>query len=205
MGLIYQHIEDFVKDIEEDEVILEIGSDRWEGSTAYLAAMAHLYNSHLHTVDVNPDSARRLKRLLTYPLDTCYTFHENTGESLTSMWSVVTGGKTIRVLYLDNFDWDWEVGTNGDMITEQKAWYLKQGLEMTNINSQVSHLTQAINLTPWFTRKSIIAIDDTYLYNGIFIGKGGAVVPYLMTQGFDVIKIHDNGVILGCDFENTIV
>jgi hypothetical protein len=202
MGLIYQHTADFVKNIKEDEVILEIGSDRWEGSTAYLAAMAHLYKSHLHTVDVNLDTARRLKQLLAYPLDACYTFHESTGESLTSMWAVATGGKNIRVLYLDNFDWDWEVGTNGDMIAEQKEWYRRQGMEMSNINSQVSHLTQMINLMPWINARSIIAIDDTYLYNGVFIGKGGAVVPYLLTQGFKVIKIHDNGVILGCGFDS---
>ena len=191
MGSIYKYISDFVNDINEDEVLLEIGSDRYEGSTADLAALAQLYRSHLHTVDIKADIAGRLSHQVTGP----YTFHHASGETITATWN-----KKIRVLYLDNFDWDWEVAVESEMISSQKTWYRTQGLEMSNINSQISHLTQVINLTPWLTPRSIIAIDDTYLHNGVFIGKGGAAVPYLITQGFNVIKIHDNGVILGCNF-----
>lgn len=197
MGSIFKNVSEFVNDINEDEVLLEIGSDRWEGSTAFFAELAHLHNSHLHTVDIQTDIGPRLEQIIPSPYNNCYTFYNTSGEAITSNWN-----KKIRVLYLDNFDWDWNIRVKSDMIAEQKVWYREQGLTMNNINSQISHLTQAINLTPWLTRRSIIAIDDTYLHNGTFTGKGGAVVPYLMMQGFDILKIHDNGLIMGCDFEN---
>jgi hypothetical protein len=48
-------------------------------------------------------------------------------------------------------------------------------------------------------------VDDTYEYNGVFIGKGGAVVPYLLGQGFGMLAAKDYGVILGRGYRNIIV
>jgi len=101
------------------------------------------------------------------------------------------------VLYLDNFDWDWEVGTWKSRIEEQRVWYQERGIEMNNVNCQVAHLTQMQNLLLNMTDNCIVCLDDTYLHNGVYIGKGGAVVPYLLVNGFEILLTQDYGVIMG--------
>jgi hypothetical protein len=109
------------------------------------------------------------------------------------------------VLYLDNFDWDWETTKTSTMIQEQQTWYQRYGLVMSNMNSQISHLIQMANLLPRMSDQCVICIDDTYTYNGVYIGKGGTVVPYLLMHGFGLLQSRDNGVILGRGYRNYIV
>jgi hypothetical protein len=91
------------------------------------------------------------------------------------------------------------------MILDQISWYKQQGLTMTNINCQTAHITQMVNLLPHMSDRCVICVDDTYEYNGVFIGKGGAVVPYLLGQGFAIMIARDYGVILGRGYRNYIV
>ena len=102
----------------------------------------------------------------------------------------------ISVLYLDNFDWIWEVGAQDKMIEEQRVWYQERGLTMNNMTCQVAHLTQMQNLLPHMTDNSIVCIDDTILHNGVYTGKGGAVVPYLLMNGFEILLSEDYGIIM---------
>jgi hypothetical protein len=67
---------------------------------------------------------------------------------------------------------------------------------MTNTNSQIAHLMQAIKLTNMLAEQCVIACDDTFLNsNQTYDGKCGAAVPYLLTLGFTPY-IKDVGVIL---------
>jgi hypothetical protein len=109
------------------------------------------------------------------------------------------------VLYLDNFDWDWRTDRKQQMIQDQIAWYQQQGLVMNNINCQTTHITQMVNLLPHMSTQCVVCVDDTYEYNGVYIGKGGAVVPYLLGQGFGILAAGDYGVILGRGYRNYIV
>jgi len=47
------------------------------------------------------------------------------------------------------------------------------------------------------TDNCVVCLDDTYLHNGVYIGKGGAVVPYLLVNGFEILLTQDYGVIMG--------
>ncbi len=185
------------------EIIVEIGSDRWEGSTAYFADLANTHHTRMITVDLDPeayhrviktvnkDHLERLEFVCADANDWCQSFDQR--------------ARQIKVLYLDNFDWDWEPSLPSEDIQKQQAWYRKMGLEMTNLNCQASHLDQMITLMPYMSQRSVVCIDDTYLYNGVYIGKGGAVVPYLMTQGYQILQSGEYGVILGRGIRNNIV
>ena len=189
MGSCYKHVNDYVQDC--TGIVLEIGSDRYEGSSAYFAELADQYNKDFVTIDLDENMPRRLKQCIPKHLQDRVTFIQCDGTEWTK-----TCIRPISILYLDNFDWDWEVGTYSKMIEEQRVWYTERGIEMNNINSQVAHLTQMQNLLPCMTRSCVVCLDDTYIHNGVYIGKGGAVVPYLLANNFKLELAQDYGVIM---------
>jgi cephalosporin hydroxylase len=183
------------------EVIVEIGSDRWEGSSAYFADLANTHDMKFISVDLDEEARHRLRKTIAFEHSHLMEFVQAEGTAWTGSYQ----GSAIRVLYLDNFDWDWRTDRKQTMIQEQIQWYQTKGIEMTNINSQTAHITQMVNLLPHMSRQCLICVDDTYQYNGVFIGKGGAVVPYLLGQGFGILAAEDYGVILGRGYKNYIV
>lgn len=204
MGSLFREVGRYLNGaFEPHEVIVEIGSDRWEGSTAYFADLANTHATRIITVDLDPgayprivktvnkDHLERLEFVCADARDWCQRFDQKSRE--------------IKVLYLDNFDWDWEPDQPTEDIRKQQAWYRKMGLEMTNLNCQISHLDQMVSLMPCMSLRSVVCIDDTYKYHDVYIGKGGAVVPYLMTQGYQILQSGEYGVILGRGYKNYTV
>jgi hypothetical protein len=204
MGSLFREVGQYlIGEFADNEIIVEVGSDRWEGSTAYFADLANTHNTRMITVDIDPEAyhrviktvnkshLERLEFVCADASDWCCRFDQY--------------GKQIKVLYLDNFDWDWESSTPSEEIQKQRTWYRKMGIEMTNLNCQKTHLVQMVNLLPSMCLKSVVCIDDTYEHNDVYIGKGGAVVPYLMINGYQILKSGDYGVILGRGIRNNIV
>jgi hypothetical protein len=204
MGSLFREVGRYLHGpFDSHEVIVEIGSDRWEGSTAYFADLANTHATRIITVDLDPEAYMRITKTVNKDhlgrlefvcadaRDWCQRFDQRSRE--------------IKVLYLDNFDWDWEPSKPSEDIKKQQAWYRNMGLEMTNLNCQISHLDQMISLMPCMSLRSVVCVDDTYEYNGVYIGKGGAVVPYLMTQGYQILQSGEYGVILGRGIRNNIV
>ena len=110
MGAIYQQAYKFL-DAVQNEVFVEIGSDRLEGSTLYLAELAKKYNTILHSVDITAEPQTRITH-------SSIQWHVEIG----SVWSNKiwpTIGKKIQLLYLDNFDYNWNI-KNHDSI--QTVW-----------------------------------------------------------------------------------
>jgi len=69
---------------------------------------------------------------------------------------------------------------------------------MSNHQSQVTHLRQAILLTEMLTPDAMIVCDDSYWANeyGTYTGKCGAAIPYLETLGFRVVHNKDHGIVM---------
>jgi cephalosporin hydroxylase len=201
LGKLYQQVGQHLLGKFSGEVIVEIGSDRWEGSSAYFADLAHTHDMRLISVDLDQDARHRLRKTIAPEHIYLAEFVQAEG----TQWTAQYSGSKIRVLYLDNFDWDWRTDRQQQMILDQISWYKQQGLTMTNINCQTAHITQMVNLLPHMSDRCVICVDDTYEYNGVFIGKGGAVVPYLLGQGFGIMVARDYGVILGRGYRNYIV
>jgi hypothetical protein len=201
LGKLYQEIGQHLRGSFPNEVIVEIGSDRWEGSSAYFADLANTHSMKFISVDLDEEARRRVRRTINPDHEAIAQFIHAEGNK----WSAEYQESPIKVLYLDNFDWDWRTDRQQSMIQDQVRWYQARGIVMNNLNCQTAHLTQMINLFPHMSAQSIVCVDDTYEYNGVFIGKGGAVVPYLLGQGFGMLAAREYGVILGRGYKNNIV
>lgn len=193
MGAIFREAERYIHDL-GNSIILEIGSDRYEGSTEYFSNLAQQNGVAFHSVDIVDDAQRRFQHL---PVN----WHIKSG----SEWCRVELpqlGVEVGCVYLDNFDYNWDVDyPPQDWLLKQKSFYAqKVGVEMTNQNSQVEHLKQILAIYPYLSESAVVICDDTYTYNDCWIGKSGAVVIYLLANGFELVKKirepKDVGVIL---------
>ena len=189
MGRVYQHIGSYI-DPNTNGVFVEIGSDRGEGSTQWLDALAADHNTKLITVDTSSKAKSRWEEQLPST-----EFVVQTG----SEWAdnFYRTGTGISVLYLDNFDYIWDINEIRPAIKLQMAEYAAQGVAMTNQACQTEHLKQLMSLYPCLTQNAVVAFDDTYCYNDCWIGKCGPGVVYLLAKGWTVVhQTLDCGVIL---------
>jgi len=164
-------------------IFVEIGSDRYEGSTSILAGLAKKYGTTLISVDVLSDSQDRLQ----HEFDNV-KFIIEAGSTWANKYAKL--GPKIAVLYLDNFDYLYDINNaNTDLrIKQQLASYADRGIEMNNVNCQIEHMKQLISLIPTFTPDTLIIFDDTYQLNGCWVGKCGPCVIYLLCLGYEVLQ-----------------
>jgi len=218
MGAVFRKAEQYIDHLPDSGCWVEIGCGRAgdDGSTQVLAEWANRKGRYLWTVDMDPHNCD-LVRLLALPN---VEVVQSTGEA----YLVNFPGHIayISFLYLDNFDWDWHpdrtaqgpnivIGPNGkpvmglpeNAIFEQHQRYADLGMpEMNNVNSQRAHLRQAELALSRLGPTSLVVCDDTW-YNkwwGHYSGKCGAVVPFLMNHGFEVLYTEEDpvyGTILG--------
>jgi len=172
---------------QDRDMILEIGSDQNEGSTEFFNGLSVNWEIPFYTVDVVIEPQRRLAHL------DHIIWQVETG----SVWTkkiLPTLGKQIKVLYLDNYDWS-NPGPNADTI---RTSYAFRNVDWSNLGSQIEHLHQMINCMPYMADQSLIICDDTPLvdHSGTYTGKCGAVVPYLLCNGYRIVYTGNNGVIL---------
>ena len=111
----------------------------------------------------------------------------------------------ISFAYLDNYDWVW-AGEHPQSYTEQfpamisddqmsqyklkmRKEYEAEGYVLNNGRSQEAHLAQAKLVHSLCTARCIIIFDDTFqLGNGLYSGKGGAAMRYLLAdERFEVV------------------
>ena len=181
MGQVFKHAVNFTKNIQPFSVFVEIGSDRWEGSTEFLANLAAERNTVLHSVDINSSASDRIN-------NPSIKWHVGSGSTWCQQYSANIG-KRIGLLYLDNFDYDWDINQVNKMIQDQKIEYLNNyGVTMNNQTCQIEHMKQFIALTPWLASQCIVMFDDTYRYNDCWIGKCGPAVVYLLALGFEIVR-----------------
>lgn len=164
--------------------IAEIGSERGEGSTQFFKNWAQARNIEFHTVDVT-DYARS-----HFGAESGINFHVvDTGHA----WCrdvLPSLGKTIKILYLDNFDWIDPNNLQYQWLQDQIAAYAERGVVMSNENSQEEHRLQAMYCLPYMDEQSIILIDDTWQDYGSptgWNGKCGTAVPLIIEAGYTVI------------------
>jgi len=172
---------------QDRDMILEIGSDQNEGSTEFFNGLSVNWEIPFYTVDVVIEPQRRLAHL------DHIIWQVETG----SVWTkkiLPTLGKQIKVLYLDNYDWS-NPGPNADTI---RTSYAFRNVDWSNLGSQIEHLHQMVNCMSYMADQSLIICDDTPLvdHSGTYTGKCGAVVPYLLCNGYRIVYTGNNGVIL---------
>jgi hypothetical protein len=189
MGSIFKKLEPHLDTVAPGSVFVEIGSDRFEGSTHELDRLAGLHGQRLITVDILPQAQDRLAHELP---NTDFVVANG------SEWANSYAGPPISCLYLDNFDYIWDINDTGHAPTRrQMEEYAGRGETMTNQNSQREHMSQMLGLYPHLAPGAAVMFDDTYLINDCWIGKCGPAVVFLQAQGWSIVdRTLDCGVIL---------
>jgi len=188
MGKVFQQLDAWLTDVQPGSVLVEIGSDRFEGSTQALDDLAGRHGTRLLSVDVTNDAQQRLGSILGHTEFICATG---------SAWAREYDGPPIACLYLDNFDYIWDINRYHVQIHKQMQQYAARGQQMTNQNCQTEHMAQLIHLYPHLAETAIVMFDDTYCHNDCWVGKNGPGVVYLLAQGWRVVhETLDCGVIL---------
>ena len=190
MGKLIKDIETYLESADSAD-ILEIGMNRGEGSTDFFIDYAQRKGVKFVGVDIMIN--REMRQLVDNPLQHC-EFHISTGEDY--LQSARITDQKFSIVYLDNFDWNyWPRGST--LISRQEKDYAQHhpygdNLEFNNIQSQATHLNQAILLTRMFMPNSVVICDDTWYDadNMVYLGKCGAAIPYLTSIGFTVTHTH---------------
>jgi hypothetical protein len=156
--------------------LIEIGSERGEGSTAFLAEYAKKHHRPFFTTDIDPESHEAAKVITR-------------GARLMSgsLFLQRFRGR-ISVAYMDGFDWIPEGLENEAWIHEQQARYASLGVEMTNEHCQAEHLREAVLIAKKAADRCCVILDDTWSEDGGWSGKGGLAVPHLESEGFAVVE-----------------
>jgi thiamine pyrophosphate-dependent acetolactate synthase large subunit-like protein len=197
MGQTYRHAEQYINQLTPG-CWVEIGTSRNgdDGSTKIIAEWASRQGKHLWTVDIDPNNCEFVHNLNIPNVEII----NQSGEQFLKEFPPHIG--YISFLYLDNFDWDWHPEKSEDFIVEQQKRYADLGMKMNNVNSQCAHLAQITQAIQALAPSSIVVCDDTW-YNkwwGHYSGKGGAVVPFLLNNGYEVLYTCEDpeyGTILG--------
>ena len=194
MGRIFEHAEPYLDQLGPGRFI-EIGTSRNgdDGSTRILAEWAKKYSHSgwLTTVDIDPKNCELVR---SWNLDKVEIVNKSGEDYLKNDFPFHTD--LISLLYLDNFDWDWHPDRTEDFVRDQQERYTELGYTMNNVNSQQAHLAQAVQAIRGLAPVSLVVCDDTW-YNkwwGQYCGKSGAVVPFLLGHGFEVLYTEEQPV-----------
>ena len=192
MGKVYQSIVNYLPD-KTTGVFVEIGSERWEGSTIWLDRLAGQCMTKLISVDIKSDAQQRYSNQLTNT-----EFVVAPGSTWAKQFASTP--TDIAVLYLDNFDYIWDINLilNDTDIKQRRFYEEELGIPMANQTCQVEHMKQMIAIFPYLTDDAVVVFDDTHTLNDCWVGKCGANVIWLLAQGFEIVRqeFFEYGVIM---------
>lgn len=159
--------------------IVEIGSERTEGSTTFLAKFAKSTNRPFYTVDFNKE--QYLNALKITKGQGAYNMSGE--EFLGNIFPLLN--QKIAFAYLDNFDL---ITHDGRDWTQRKGLYKSYGFEMNNTNSKIAHMTQAILVEKYSADTCHILFDDTWIDEDTkdFEGKGAWAIRPLNNSKFQI-------------------
>lgn len=159
--------------------ILEIGSERGEGSTAYLAKLAKNRKVPFYSIDPDPQAAERVADLKV-------EFICGTAEDVLADWD----GPAPRFVWADGADWPFSWHGEGapyhDELVRLRELYKQWGAEVSEDASAASHGVIAIALRHLMSPSGLVVFDDTWRHPDGWKGKGRMAVPFLLTKRFEV-------------------
>jgi len=191
----YHLLGDVAEELDPAGAIVEVGSDRGEGSTVFLSGLANRTRRPFFSVDFSEEGYLNARRAC----GTCA--HRGMGEewleapegfsaSADAAGMGAGADARIAVAYLDNYDWTYPWTKTMAYKVQQHKDYEKQGLSLSNAKSQETHLRQAIAVEKRCSERCFVLFDDTWAgaAPGLYSGKGGRAVGYLMAKGFEVVQ-----------------
>ena len=174
----YTNLENINLTTNQNNIAVEIGSENGEGSSLWLHTWAHKHSIKFYSVDVEHRMRERPYPEINWVV-----------AKLGSIWckNILPGlNKTIKVLYLDNFDWIWDLNNVAPYCQTQIENYATRGVVMNNQNCQAEHRLQLEYCLPYLDKQSVVIMDDTFYNNGIWDGKCATAIPLLLEHGFSI-------------------
>lgn len=192
----YRLLGDVADELDPVGAIVEVGSDRGEGSTVFLSALANRTRRPFFSVDFSEEGYLNARRAC----GACA--HRGMGEQWLEDVSGFSASAEaagmgpepeeyrIAVAYLDNYDWTYPWTKTMAYKVQQHKDYEEQGLALSNAKSQETHLRQAEAVEKRCSERCFVLFDDTWAgaAPGLYNGKGGRAVGYLMAKGFEVVQ-----------------
>ena len=176
----YTFIEDHLDEIKG--TVIEVGSERNEGSTTFLYRVCRTNGIKFYTVDFNEEQYLNAKKI------TNGNAYNMTGEHFFEH-IFPSYNEKIPFAYLDNFDLFTHDGRNWD---RRKSLYKKHGLQMSSHNndSKQAHLRQAMYVEKFAADTCFVLLDDTWIdkKSNVIMGKGAYAVGFLLECGFDLLN-----------------
>lgn len=173
--------------VNQNNIVLEIGSERGEGSSLFLYNWATKNNIDFFSIDVL-DSAKKEFVNFNANFIVASAGHIWCKDELPKL------RKLIKILYLDNFDWTDVNNLKYDWLHELINSYKERGVIMNNQNSQEEHRLQALYCIPFMDEQSIVFFDDTWkshITPSGYDGKSGTAIPLFIEAGY---KINEDSV-----------
>jgi len=172
----YKKLEQLELTCNGNNIVVEIGSENGEGSSVWLYEWAKQRNIDFYSVDVEHRLRERTNPHINWVV----------AESGSTWCKNILPGlnKTIKVLYLDNFDWIWDSNNIALYCQTQIDNYAARGVVMNNQNCQAEHRLQLEYCLPYLDEQAVVIIDDTFYNNGIWDGKCATAIPLLLENGF---------------------
>ncbi len=188
--LIMKHESLIFSNINDNEYIIEIGSDRDAGSTYYIALLANRYNLNFITVDIDEKATSRAGKIIS-KINKNFMAINDFGENFLREFS-----GSIRLAYLDAFDipGNWHS-------RETIQSYADKNLQITLDNCHKMHYECAVSLAQIMPVNSFICFDDVnpiddqnnLIFDKVskdykkWSGKGALAIPFLLENDFEVI------------------
>lgn len=187
--------------------LVEIGSERGEGSTQFFSNFAKENNLNFYSIDFEKGAYERAESIIG---ENAYCM---TGEDFLDNVYKQKESK-IGAAYLDNFDFCYPNLVGSQLISDQSSLYDQYGIKLNNDNSKLAHLNQTKKIIEnYIDGFCLLMFDDTYINTPERItsyrkskmtkkeqllkldydGKGGTAVPYLLNKGWKPVDYNFNG------------
>ena len=172
----------------ERPCIVEVGCSReiieGQNSTVQLLKLAKELNIPFIGIDLDQENIHALKRDYS---DYNATWIVGKGEK------VLQGlNKSIAAIYLDAYDF-WHT-SHSDF--RQKSYLEFYGSQINDTECYAMHLEATHNSSKHIPPGGLIGLDDTWLEDDQWVGKGALALPWLVEQGWELLSSANRGTVL---------
>jgi len=172
----------------ERPCIVEVGCSReiieGQNSTIQLLAMAKELNLPFAGIDLDQANTEALER--DYK-EFNATWITGKGEEVLQSWE-----KPIAAIYLDAYDF-WHASHSE---LRQKSYLENYGTGINDAECHTMHLEAARHCSKLIPQRGLIGLDDTWLENGKWAGKGALALPWLVDQGWELLSSANRSAVL---------
>lgn len=168
--------------------IVEVGCSReiieGQNSTVQLLALAKELNLPFAGIDLDLANIEALER--DYK-EFDATWITGKGEEELQTWD-----KPIAACYLDAYDF-WHASHSE---LRQQAYMKSYGSEINDAECHTMHLDAARLCSQLIPPGGIVGLDDTWMENDLWAGKGALALPWLLDEGWQLLSCANRGTVL---------